>query len=50
MISQLDELDSTKEIDDLESHLLAQINNINFKKVKTNYMLNQLFENQTIVI
>ena len=50
MISQLGELDATKEIDHLERHLLAQINKMNFKKVKTNDMLNQLIENQTIII
>ncbi len=49
MISQLDEIDASKEIDALENHLFAQIEKMSIK-CKTNDMLNQLIENYSIII
>ena len=49
MISQLDEMDASREIDTIENHLLAQIEKMSIK-CKTNDMLNQLIENQTIIM
>jgi hypothetical protein len=49
MISQLDEIDASREIDAIENHLLAKIEKMSIK-CKTNDMLNQLIENQTIIM
>jgi len=49
MINQLNEIDSSKELDALEKHLLAQINKMNIP-CNTNKMLEQLKENQMIML
>ena len=45
---QLNEIDSSKEIDALEQHLLAQLNKMNLP-AKTNERLEQLIENQHLM-
>ena len=49
MINQLNEIDSSKEIDAVEQHLLAQINKMQIP-CKTNEMLEQLKENQMLML
>ena len=46
---QLNEIDSSKEIDAIENHLLAQINQMQIP-CKTNEMLNQLKHNQMLLL
>ena len=46
---QLNELDSSKEIDALEQHLLAQLNRMNLP-AKTNERLEQLKDNQMLML
>jgi len=49
MINQLNEIDSSKEVDAIEKHLLAQINKMNIP-CKTNDMLEQLKDNQMLML
>jgi len=49
MINQLNEIDSSKEIDAVEKHLLAQINQMQIP-CKTNQMLEQLKDNQMLLL
>jgi|TARA_B110000211_G_scaffold8809_1_gene9423 hypothetical protein len=42
-------IDASKEIDDIEQHLLKLVDKMNTKQ-KTNDTLEQLIENQTIII
>ena len=49
MINQLNEIDSSKELDAIEQHLLAQIEKMNIP-CKTNEMLNQLRDNQMLML
>ena len=49
MINQLNEIDSSKEIDAVEQHLLAQINKMQIP-CKTNEMLEQLKDNQMLLL
>ena len=46
---QLNEIDSSKEIDAIENHLLAQINQMQIP-CKTNEMLSQLKDNQMLLL
>ena len=46
---QLNEIDSSKEIDAIEKHLLAQINQMQIP-CKTNEMLSQLKDNQMLLL
>ena len=48
-MNQLNEIDSTKELDAIEQHLLAQIEKMNIP-CKTNEMLNQLRDNQMLML
>ena len=48
MINQLNELDSSKELDALEQHILSQMNRMNIPS-KTNERLEQLIENQHLM-
>jgi len=45
---QLNELDSSKELDAVENHILGQINRMNLP-AKTNERLEQLIENQHLM-
>ena len=49
MNNQLNEIDSSKELDAIEQHLLAQIEKMNIP-CKTNEMLNQLRDNQMLML
>ena len=49
MINQLNEIDSSKDIDAVEQHLLAQIEKMNIA-CKTNEMLEQLKDNQMLML
>ena len=49
MINQLNEIDSSKELDAIEQHLLAQIEKMKIP-CKTNEMLEQLKENQMLLL
>jgi hypothetical protein len=48
-MNQLNEIDSTKELDAIEQHLLAQIEKMNIA-CKTNEMLEQLKDNQMLML
>jgi len=48
MINQLNEIDSSKALDALEQHILAQMNRMNIPS-KTNERLEQLKENQMLM-
>ena len=48
-MNQLNEIDSTKELDAIEQHLLAQIEKMKIP-CKTNEMLEQLKENQMLLL
>ena len=48
MINQLNEIDSSKALDALEQHILAQMNRMNIPS-KTNERLDQLKENQMLM-
>ena len=49
MINQLNEIDSSKEIDAIENHLLAMNNRMEIP-CKTNEMLSQLKDNQMLLL
>ena len=49
MINQLNEIDSSKEIDAIENHLLAMNSRMEIP-CKTNEMLNQLKHNQMLLL
>jgi hypothetical protein len=49
MINQLNEIDSSKELDAIEQHLLAQLEQMNIP-CKTNQMLEQLKDNQMLML
>ena len=48
MINQLNELDSSKELIEVEQHILAQLNRMKIPS-KTNERLEQLIENQHLM-
>ena len=48
-MNQLNEIDSTKELDAIEQHLLAQIEKMNIA-CKTNEMLEQRKDNQMLML
>jgi len=48
-MTSVEMIDASKEIDDLEQHLLKLIHKMNIKS-KTNDTLEQLIENQSIII
>ena len=48
MISELNEINSSEKLDDMEKHLLAQLNKMNLP-AKTNERLEQLKENQYLM-
>ena len=49
MINQLNEIDSSKELDALENHLFSQINQMEIP-CNTNQMLKQLKNNQMLIL